>query len=50
MTEDLAVLAVLALMGPGAALGIENAGYRAIESLLLEKGYRGWVADITLIS
>ena len=26
--------------------GIQNAGYRAIESLRLEKGYRAWSADI----
>jgi 4-methylaminobutanoate oxidase (formaldehyde-forming) len=27
--------------------GVANAGYRAIESLRLEKGYRAWGADIT---
>ena len=31
----------------GRAHGIANAGYRAIESLRLEKGYRAWGADIT---
>ena len=31
---------------PGAPHGIANAGYRAIESLRLEKGYRAWGADI----
>jgi len=31
----------------GKALGIKNAGYRAIESLRLEKGYRYWSADIS---
>ncbi len=36
-----------ALMGSGKAHGIANAGYRAIESLRLEKGYRAWAADIT---
>ncbi len=36
-----------ALMEAGAAHGIVNAGYRAIESLRLEKGYRAWAADIT---
>ncbi|MFQ5556688.1 MAG: glycine cleavage T C-terminal barrel domain-containing protein, partial [Acidimicrobiales bacterium] len=36
-----------ALMGSGARHGIVNAGYRAIESLRLEKGYRAWAADIT---
>jgi 4-methylaminobutanoate oxidase (formaldehyde-forming) len=35
-----------ALMKAGAAHGIVNAGYRAIESLRLEKGYRAWGADI----
>jgi 4-methylaminobutanoate oxidase (formaldehyde-forming) len=34
------------LMGAGQAHGIANAGYRAIESLRLEKGYRAWGADI----
>jgi 4-methylaminobutanoate oxidase (formaldehyde-forming) len=36
-----------ALMEAGASHGIENAGYRAIESLRLEKGYRAWATDIT---
>jgi sarcosine dehydrogenase len=36
-----------ALMEAGAAFGIAPAGYRAIESLRLEKGYRAWGADIT---
>ena len=35
-----------ALMEAGAEHGIVNAGYRAIESLRLEKGYRAWGADI----
>jgi 4-methylaminobutanoate oxidase (formaldehyde-forming) len=30
----------------GAAHGLANAGYRAIESLRLEKGYRAWGSDI----
>jgi 4-methylaminobutanoate oxidase (formaldehyde-forming) len=30
----------------GAPFGLANAGYRAIESLRLEKGYRAWGADI----
>jgi 4-methylaminobutanoate oxidase (formaldehyde-forming) len=34
------------LMEAGQAFGISNAGYRAIESLRLEKGYRAWGADI----
>ena len=33
-------------MAAGAPHGIANAGYRAIESLRLEKGYRAWGADI----
>jgi len=36
-----------ALMVAGRAHGIAPAGYRAIESLRLEKGYRAWGADIT---
>ncbi|CUH74818.1 Aminomethyltransferase [Tritonibacter multivorans] len=35
-----------ALMEAGALHGLINAGYRAIESLRLEKGYRAWGADI----
>ncbi len=35
-----------AIMAAGQAHGIANAGYRAIESLRLEKGYRAWGADI----
>lgn len=31
----------------GQDLGIANAGYRAIESLRLEKGYRYWSAEVT---
>ncbi|HGG65438.1 MAG TPA: aminomethyl transferase family protein, partial [Rhodobacteraceae bacterium] len=34
------------LMQAGAKHGLKNAGYRAIESLRLEKGYRAWGADI----
>jgi 4-methylaminobutanoate oxidase (formaldehyde-forming) len=36
-----------ALMAAGVAHGIAPAGYRAIESLRLEKGYRAWGSDIT---
>ncbi len=36
-----------ALLAAGRAHGLVNAGYRAIESLRLEKGYRAWGADIT---
>ncbi|WP_136657826.1 FAD-dependent oxidoreductase [Nitratireductor sp. XY-223] len=35
-----------ALMEAGAGHGLINAGYRAIESLRLEKGYLAWGADI----
>ena len=35
-----------ALMAAGEKHGIANAGYRAIELLRLEKGYRAWGADI----
>ncbi|MEJ8573645.1 FAD-dependent oxidoreductase [Microbaculum marinum] len=35
-----------ALMEKGADLGVRPAGYRAIESLRLEKGYRAWGSDI----
>ncbi len=34
------------LMTAGAPLGLVNAGYRAIESCRLEKGYRAWGSDI----
>jgi len=36
-----------ALLAAGAPHGLALAGYRAIESLRLEKGYRAWGADIT---
>ncbi len=36
-----------ALWAAGQAHGIANAGYRAIESLRLEKFYRAWSSDIT---
>lgn len=35
-----------ALMKAGEPLGLVNAGYRSIESLRLEKGYRAWGSDI----
>ena len=35
-----------ALMAAGQPHGLANAGYRAIESLRLEKGYRAWGAEI----
>lgn len=36
-----------ALLAAGRAFGIRPAGYKALESLRLEKGYRYWSADIT---
>jgi sarcosine dehydrogenase len=36
-----------ALMTAGAPFGLRPVGYRALESLRLEKGYRAWGADIT---
>ena len=36
-----------ALVQAGRDLGLQNAGYRAIESLRLEKGYRAWGSDLT---
>jgi sarcosine dehydrogenase len=44
-TEQMLTLYRL-LMESGAPLGLRNAGYRAIESLRLEKGYRAWGSDI----
>jgi 4-methylaminobutanoate oxidase (formaldehyde-forming) len=35
------------LMEAGEPFGLTLAGYRALESLRLEKGYRAWGADIT---
>jgi 4-methylaminobutanoate oxidase (formaldehyde-forming) len=36
-----------ALMDAGKAYGIQPAGYKALDSLRLEKAYRYWTADIT---
>ncbi len=36
-----------ALMSAGTPLGLRPAGYRALEALRLEKGYRAWGSDIT---
>lgn len=36
-----------ALIAPGKEFGIKPCGYKALESLRLEKGYRYWTADIT---
>ena len=46
MPTDVAVTVYEALMAAGADLGLLNAGYRAIETLRLEKGYRAWGSDI----
>jgi sarcosine dehydrogenase len=46
LPSDMAVTVYEALMAAGADLGLVNAGYRAIETLRLEKGYRAWGADI----
>ncbi len=43
---EFAVNVYEALMAAGAEFGIANAGYRAIETLRLEKGYRAWGSDI----
>jgi 4-methylaminobutanoate oxidase (formaldehyde-forming) len=43
---EFAVTVYAALMQAGERHGIVNAGYRAIETLRLEKGYRAWGADI----
>ncbi|SVB71892.1 uncharacterized protein METZ01_LOCUS224746, partial [marine metagenome] len=44
---DFAVEVYNLLTELGQAHGIANAGYRAIDSLRLEKGYRIWGADVT---
>ncbi|MFM2366273.1 MAG: hypothetical protein RIR95_881, partial [Pseudomonadota bacterium] len=46
MPVDVAVTVFEALTAAGAGEGMVNAGYRAIETLRLEKGYRAWGADI----
>ena len=43
---EYAVTVYEAIHRAGAAHGLRNAGYRAIETLRLEKGYRAWSADI----
>jgi 4-methylaminobutanoate oxidase (formaldehyde-forming) len=43
---ELALAVYDALVAAGEDLGLAHAGYRAIESLRLEKGYRAWGADI----
>jgi 4-methylaminobutanoate oxidase (formaldehyde-forming) len=46
MPTDVAATVYEALMAAGAGPGLVNAGYRAIETLRLEKGYRAWGSDI----
>jgi sarcosine dehydrogenase len=46
MPTDCAVTVYEALVAAGAPLGLANAGYRALETLRLEKGYRAWGSDI----
>jgi 4-methylaminobutanoate oxidase (formaldehyde-forming) len=46
LPTEFAVTVYEALMDAGATLGLTNAGYRAIETLRLEKGYRAWGSDI----
>jgi sarcosine dehydrogenase len=43
---ECAVSVHAAVRAAGRGHGLRNAGYRAIESLRLEKGYRAWSADI----
>ena len=43
---DYAVTVYEALVAAGRDRGLVNAGYRAIETLRLEKGYRAWGSDI----
>lgn len=46
MPTEVAVTVYEALMAAGESHGLINAGYRAIETLRLEKGYRAWGSDI----
>ena len=46
LPSEMAVTVYEALMEAGRDLGLVNAGYRAIETLRLEKGYRAWGSDI----
>src|SRR5690606_17753162 len=43
---DCALTVYQALCDAGAPNGLRDAGYRAIETLRLEKGYRAWGSDI----
>jgi len=44
---EFAVAAYEQLTAAGAELGLRNAGYYAVESLRLEKGYRAWGRELT---
>jgi 4-methylaminobutanoate oxidase (formaldehyde-forming) len=46
LPTEYAVNVYEALMAAGGEYGLANAGYRAIETLRLEKGYRAWGSDI----
>ena len=46
VTTEYAIQVFEALMEAGAEHGVRPAGYRAIESLRLEKGYRAWGSDL----
>jgi 4-methylaminobutanoate oxidase (formaldehyde-forming) len=46
MPVEMAATVYDSLMEAGADFGVANAGYRAIESLRLEKAYRAWGSDI----
>lgn len=46
MSGEYALTVYEALHQAGKVFGLQNAGYRAIESLRLEKGYRAWGQDI----
>ncbi len=46
MPSDVAATVYEALMAEGAGFGLVNAGYRALETLRLEKGYRAWGGEI----
>ncbi|XP_063791914.1 sarcosine dehydrogenase, mitochondrial [Pseudophryne corroboree] len=46
MPREACVPVYRAVMRAGAKTGIANAGYRAIDSLSIEKGYRHWHADL----
>ncbi|MBK1698125.1 GcvT family protein [Rhodovibrio salinarum] len=47
MPSETAPIVYDRLVAAGAAHGLANCGYRAIETLRLEKGYRAWGSDIT---